>query len=94
MSQEGVLSIVSSNGSSIKATMWFGPMRAKESSIWLLHLLNHQGFLERCSFKQNTQGRVKLTLHLKKKKDWESLLADTKLSVVSLLTRTENLSGD
>jgi len=94
MSQEGVLSIVSSSGSSIKATMWFGPMRAKESSIWLLHLLNHQGFLERCSFKQNTQGRIKLKLELKKRLDWEQVLTNTKLSVVSLITRTENLSGD
>lgn len=89
MSQEGILNIVSSSGSSIKATMWFGPMRAKESSIWLLHLLNTPNFLERCLFKQNTQGRVKLTLILKKRNDWQELVTDTKLSVASLITKTK-----
>jgi len=90
MSQEGVLNIVSQIGSKVEATMWFGPMRAKESSIWLLHLLKTPGFLERCSFKQNTQGRIKLKLVLKKRVDWPQLVEDTKLSVASLITRSEN----
>jgi len=93
MSQEGLLNIESLSGSSIEATMWFGPMRAKESTIWLLYLLKVPGFLERCSFKQNTQGRIKLKLQLKKRLDWEQVLTDTKLSVASLITRTENLNG-
>ena len=90
MSQEGVLNIVSSNGSKIEATMWFGPMRAKESSIWLLHLLNHQGFVERYSFKQNTLGRVKLKLVLRKRADWQQAVEDTKLRVATLITRVES----
>ena len=90
MSQEGTLSIESLSGSSIEATMWFGPMRAKESSIWLLHLLDHPNFLERFVCKRNTQGKVKLKLQLKKRSDWESLLGDTKLTVASLLTRTKS----
>ena len=89
MNLEGTLNIVSSDGLSVKVTMWFGPMRAKESSIWLLHLLDHPGFLERCSFKQNTLGRVKLTLKLRKRLDWERLLQDTKLTVAQLLTSQE-----
>lgn len=93
MSQEGTLSIVSSNGSYLEATMWFGPMRAKESSIWLLYLLDHPNFLERFSCKRNTQGVVRLRLRLKKRLDWESLVANTKLSVLSLTTKTENLNG-
>mgnify|MGYP004312559451 FL=1 len=93
MSQEGILNIGSLNGSKIEATMWFGPMRAKESSIWLLHLLDHPNFLERCSFKQNTQGRVRLKLVLKKKPDWQQLVEDTKLKVLSLTTKAENLNG-
>ena len=90
MSQEGTLNIESLSGSSIEATMWFGPMRAKESSIWLLHLLDHPNFLERFVCKRNTQGKVKLKLQLKKRSDWESLLGDTKLTVASLLTRTKS----
>jgi hypothetical protein len=90
MSQEGVLNIVSSDGSKIEATMWFGPMRAKESSIWLLHLLDHPNFLERYSFKQNTLGRVKLKLILRKKVDWQQQLEDIKLQVVTLLTKVES----
>lgn len=90
MSQEGTLNIESLSGSSIEATMWFGPMRAKECSIWLLHLLDHPNFLERFVCKRNTQGKVKLKLQLKKRSDWESLLGDTKLTVASLLTRTKS----
>ena len=90
MSQEGVLNIVSSSGSKIEATMWFGPMRAKESSIWLLHLLNHQGCVERYSFKQNTLGRVKLKLVLRKRADWQQAVEDTKLRVATLITRVES----
>jgi len=86
MSQEGTLSIASSDGSSVKATMWFGPTRVKESSIWLLYLLKTPGFLERCVFKQNTLGRVKLTLTLKKRLDWLELVQDTKLTVAQYLT--------
>jgi hypothetical protein len=93
MSQEGILNIGSLNGSSIEATMWFGPMRAKECSIWLLHLLDHPNFLERCSFKQNTHGRVKLKLVLRKRSDWQQLVEDTKLKVLSLTTKAENLNG-
>lgn len=93
MSQEGILNIESLSGSSIEATMWFGRMRAKESSIWLLHLLDYPNFLERCSFKQNTQGRVKLKLVLRKRSDWQQLVENTKLSVLSLTTKTENLNG-
>jgi hypothetical protein len=89
MSQEGTLSIESLSGSSIEATMWFGPMRAKESSIWLLHLLDHPNFLERFVCKRNTQGKVKLKLQLKKRSDWQQLVEDTKLTVASLLTRTK-----
>ena len=89
MSQEGTLNIESLSGSSIEATMWFGPMRAKESSIWLLHLLDHPNFLERFVCKRNTQGKVKLKLTLKKRSDWESLLADTKLTVASLIMKTK-----
>lgn len=89
MSQEGTLNIESLGGSSIEATMWFGPMRAKESSIWLLHLLDHPNFLERFVCKRNTQGKVKLKLTLKKRSDWESLLADTKLTVASLIMKTK-----
>lgn len=96
MSQEGTLNIGSSGGSQVKATMWFGPTRAKESSIWLLCLLNHPNFLERCLFKQNTQGKVKLTLWLKKRPDWPQLVEDTKLTVASFLTRQEakDLNGN
>jgi hypothetical protein len=90
MSQEGTLSIESLSGSSIEATMWFGPMRAKESSIWLLHLLDHPNFLERFVCKRNTQGKVKLKLQLKKRSDWQQLVEDTKLTVASLLTRTKS----
>mgnify|MGYP003642309640 FL=1 len=90
MSQEGVLNIVSSGGSKIEATMWFGPMRAKESSIWLLHLLDHPSFVERYSFKQNTLGRVKLKLVLRKRADWQQVVEDTKLRVATLITRVEN----
>jgi len=90
MSQEGTLNIESLSGSSIEATMWFGPMRAKESSIWLLHLLDHPNFLERFVCKRNTQGKVKLKLTLKKRSDWESLLADTKLTVASLIMKTKS----
>jgi len=89
MSQEGTLNIESLSGSSIEATMWFGPMRAKECSIWLLHLLDHPNFLERFVCKRNTQGKVKLKLTLKKRSDWESLLADTKLTVASLIMKTK-----
>lgn len=89
MSQEGTLNIESLSGSSIEATMWFGPMRAKESSIWLLHLLDHPNFLERFVCKRNTQGKVKLKLQLKKRSDWQQLVEDTKLTVASLLTRTK-----
>ena len=90
MSQEGTLSIESLSGSSIEATMWFGPMRAKECSIWLLHLLDHPNFLERFVCKRNTQGKVKLKLQLKKRSDWQQLVEDTKLTVASLLTRTKS----
>ena len=90
MSQEGTLNIGSSSGSSIEATMWFGPMRAKECSIWLLHLLDHPNFLERFVCKRNTQGKVKLKLQLKKRSDWQQLVEDTKLTVASLLTRTKS----
>ena len=90
MSQEGTLNIESLSGSSIEATMWFGPMRAKESSIWLLHLLDHPNFLERFVCKRNTQGKVKLKLTLKKRSDWQQLVEDTKLTVASLLTRTKS----
>jgi hypothetical protein len=90
MSQEGTLNIESLSGSSIEATMWFGPMRAKESSIWLLHLLDHPNFLERFVCKRNTQGKVKLKLQLKKRSDWQQLVEDTKLTVASLLTRTKS----
>lgn len=90
MSQEGTLNIESLGGSSIEATMWFGPMRAKESSIWLLHLLDHPNFLERFVCKRNTQGKVKLKLTLKKRSDWQQLVEDTKLTVASLLTRTKS----
>lgn len=93
MSEEGILNIVSLNGSSVEATMWFGRIRAKESSIWLLHLLDIPGFLERYSFKQSSQGKVRLRLRLKKRQDWQQVLSNTKLSVVSLLTRSENLNG-
>ena len=87
------MNIESNRGSEIEVTMWFGPMRAKESSIWLLHLLKVPGFLERCSFKQNTQGRIKLKLVLKKRVDWPQLVEDTKLQVASLITRSENSNG-
>lgn len=90
MSQEGTLNIESLGGSSIEATMWFGPMRAKECSIWLLHLLDHPNFLERFVCKRNTQGKVKLKLTLKKRSDWESLLGDTKLTVASLIMKTKS----
>ena len=90
MSQEGTLNIESLSGSSIEATMWFGPMRAKECSIWLLHLLDHPNFLERFVCKRNTQGKVKLKLQLKKRSDWQQLVEDTKLTVASLLTRTKS----
>ena len=90
MSQEGTLNIESLSGSSIEATMWFGPMRAKESSIWLLHLLDHPNFLERFVCKRNSQGKVKLKLQLKKRSDWQQLVEDTKLTVASLLTRTKS----
>lgn len=90
MSQEGTLSIESLSGSSIEATMWFGPMRAKESSIWLLHLLDHPNFLERFVCKRNTQGKVKLKLQLKKRSDWQQLVKDTTHTVQLLLTRTKS----
>ena len=84
------MNIESLGGSLIEATMWFGPMRAKECSIWLLHLLDHPNFLERFVCKRNTQGKVKLKLTLKKRSDWESLLADTKLTVASLIMKTKS----
>ena len=93
MSVEGRLNIGSSNGSSIKATMWFDHTRAKEHSIWLACLLDIPGFLERCSYKQNTQRRVKVTYILKKRPDWQQQLDNTKAIVASFITRSENLNG-
>ncbi len=93
MSKDGTLNIVSVDGSSIEATMSFEPTQAKECSIWLLYLLNIPGFLERCSFKQNTQGRVKLKLRLRKRPDWRLQLDSTRDSVVSLTTKSEDLNG-
>ena len=93
MSQEGILNIASSDTSLLKATMWFDRMRAKEHSIWLACLLSHPSFVVRCSYKQNTQGRVKATYILRKKPDWQQLVEDTKLTVVSFITKSENLNG-
>jgi len=93
MSREGTLNIGLSNGSSIKATMWFDHMRAKEHSIWLACLLDIPGFLERCSYKQNTQRRVKVTYTLKKRPDWQQRLEDTKAIVASFITKGEDLNG-
>lgn len=93
MSREGILNIGSSSGSSIKATMWLDHTRAKEHSIWLACLLDIPGFVERCSYKQNTQRRVKVTYILKKRPDWQQLLDDTKAIVASYLTKAENLNG-
>jgi len=93
MSQEGILNIGSSDTSLLKATMWFDRMRAKEHSIWLACLLGHPGFLVRCSYKQNTQGRVKVTYILRKKPGWQQLVEDTKLTVASFITKAENLNG-
>jgi len=87
------LNIVSLNGSSIEATMSFEPTEVSELSIWLLFLLKTPGFLERYSFKQNTAGRIKCKLQLKKRLDWQRLLADIKVSVVSYIMNTENLNG-
>lgn len=92
MPLEGDLNIVSQNGSEIEVTMWLGPMRVKEHSIWLLHLLNIPGFLKRYSFKQNTLGRAKVTFLLRRRSDWEKQLNNTKLSVLSLITKTEGLN--
>jgi hypothetical protein len=64
-----------------------------EHSIWLGCLLAIPNFLERCSYKQNTQGRVKATYILKKKLDWQRLLEDTKVTVASFITKAENLNG-
>ena len=40
--------------------------------------------------KQNTLGRVKLKLVLRKRVDWQQQLEDTKLRVVTLLTKVES----
>lgn len=90
MSQAGTLNIESVDSLSVKATMWFEPSQARESSIWLLHLLNTQGFLERFSFKQNTLGGIRLKLQFRKRADWQQQLADTKLQVLSLITKVES----
>jgi hypothetical protein len=93
MSREGILNTELSSGSSIKATMWLGRMRAKEHSIWLACLLDIPNFVVRCSYKQNTQGRVKVTYILKKRSDWQQRVEDTKAIVASFITRSENLNG-
>ena len=93
MSQEGILNIASSDTSLLKGTMWFEHMRAKEHSIWLACLLSHPSFLVRCSYKQNTQGKVKAIYTLRKKPDWQQLVEDTKLTVASFITKSENLNG-
>jgi len=92
MSQEGLLNIESSDTLKVKVTMWLGHTRAKEHSIWLLYLLKHPGFLERCLYKQNIHGRVKVTYVLRKLDNWERLLNDTRDSVLSLITKNENLN--
>ena len=38
-------------------------------------------------------GPVRLKLVLKKKPDWQQLVEDTKLKVLSLTTKAENLNG-
>ena len=90
MNQAGTLNIESVDSSSVKATMWFEPSQARASSIWLLHLLNTQGFLERFWFKQSTQGRIRLKLQFRKRADWQQQLADIKLQVLSLTTKVES----
>lgn len=89
MRQDTGLKIVSVTGSRIEATMSFEPTEVRELSIWLLFLLKTPGFLERYSFKQNTVGRIKCKLVMKKKTDWQMLLADTKVSVLSYLMNME-----
>jgi len=94
MSKEGILNIASKDGSKLKGTMYLDRTRAKEHGIWLSCLLSHPGFLERCSFKQNTQGRVKATYILRNLPDWQSRVADVKLTVASFLTKAENSGGN
>lgn len=93
MSKAGVLNIESVTGSSVEATMWLEATQVMELSTWLLFLLKVPGFLIRFSFKQNTLGKIKCKLVLRKRPDWQQRLADCKVSVVSFLTKTEELNG-
>jgi len=87
------LNIESVTGSSVEATMSFDPTEVMELSTWLLFLLKVPGFVERFSFKQNTLGRIKCKLVLRKREDWQMKLADCKVSVVSFLMKTKELNG-
>lgn len=93
MSKAGILNIKSVSGSFVEISMSFEPTQVRELLIWLLFLLKTPNFVERFSFKQNTLGRIKCKLILRKRPDWQQRLADCKVSVVTLLTKTEELNG-
>lgn len=93
MSVAGILNIKSVSGSFVEISMSFEPTQVRELLIWLLFLLKTPNFVERFSFKVNTLGRIKCKLILRKRPDWQQRLADCKVSVVTLLTKTEELNG-
>lgn len=93
MSVAGILNIKSVSGSFVEISMSFEPTQVRELLIWLLFLLKTPNFVERFSFKQNTLGKIKCKLVLRKRPDWQQRLADCKVSVVTLLTKTEELNG-
>jgi len=93
MSVAGILNIKSVSGSFVEISMSFEPMQVRELLIWFAFLLKTPNFVERFSFKQNTLGKIKCKLVLRKRPDWQQRLADCKVSVVTLLTKTEELNG-
>jgi len=93
MSVAGILNIKSVSGSFVEISMSFEPTQVRELLIWFAFLLKTPNFVERFSFKQNTLGRIKCKLILRKRPDWQQRLADCKVSVVTLLTKTEELNG-
>ena len=94
MLEEGRLSIRSEGISSIEGTMSFEHTEARVLLTYLLFLLETPNFLNRFSFKQNSQGKIKCKLVLKKRQDWRTLLVNLKVSVVSFLTKTGRSNGN
>jgi len=63
------------------------PTHRKEAAIWLLYLLNNPILVSKYSLKNNKSGGVKVKIELRKIKDWESILSDTKIKVLTLINK-------